>query len=118
MQILRLILLKLKPLVSTLCMILLFGPSAARATITATLENPPDGEHMSGIHTISGWAYSDTGAPVSVRLRIDGEHPGSDSVLRRTQRCPRRVSGRPFGHIFQFVVQLRPAQCRGAYHWS
>ena len=48
MQILRLILLKLKPLVSTLCMILLFGPSAARATITATLENPPDGEHMSG----------------------------------------------------------------------
>lgn len=73
MQILRLILLKLKPLVSTLCMILLFGPSAARATITATLENPPDGEHMSGIHTISGWAYSDTGAPVSVRLRIDGE---------------------------------------------
>ena len=73
MQILGLILLKLKPLVSTLCMILLFGPSAARAAITATLENPPDGEHMSGIHTISGWAYSDTGAPVSVRLRIDGE---------------------------------------------
>ena len=73
MQILHLILLKLKPLVSTLCMILLFGPSAARATITATLENPPDGEHMSGIHTISGWAYSDTGVPVSVRLRIDGE---------------------------------------------
>ncbi len=73
MQILRLILLKLKPLVSTLCMILLFGPSAAEGTITATLENPPDGEHMSGIRTISGWAYSDTGAPVSIRLRIDGE---------------------------------------------
>lgn len=73
MQILRLILLKLKLLVSTLCMTLLFGPSAAKATITATLENPPDGEHMSGIHTISGWAYSDTGAPVSIRLRIDGE---------------------------------------------
>ena len=50
-----------------------FGHSPAWATITATLENPPDGEHMSGIRTISGWAYSDTGAPVRVRLRIDGE---------------------------------------------
>ncbi len=57
----------------TLCVSAFFRPPSAWATITATLENPPNGEHMSGIRPISGWAYSDTGAPVSVRLRIDGE---------------------------------------------
>ncbi len=57
----------------TLCVSTFFWHSSARAAITATLENPPDGEHISGIRAISGWAYSDTGTPVSVRLRINGE---------------------------------------------
>ncbi len=64
----------------TLCVSAFFRHSSAWVTITATLENPPDGEHMSGIRTISGWAYSDTGVPVSIRLRIDGE-------LRETIPC-------------------------------
>ena len=49
------------------------GASPALAVIIVTLENPGDGQDVSGITAIYGLAFSDTGAEVTVNLRIDGE---------------------------------------------
>ena len=57
------------------CMVgvLLLWPAVSPATITAVLENPGQSGSASGLTVISGWAFSDTGAPITVRLRINGE---------------------------------------------
>ena len=52
--------------------ILLADASQGSATIQAFLENPGEGQDVSGIGLFFGWAFSDTGAPVTVRPRIDG----------------------------------------------
>ncbi|MCS6925477.1 MAG: hypothetical protein NZ578_06205 [Candidatus Binatia bacterium] len=44
--------------------------TAARAHIEANLENPvPD---ASGVDQVSGWAFTEEGKPVTVKLRLDG----------------------------------------------
>ncbi len=43
------------------------------ATISVSLENPSQGDTASGITAVSGWAYSTTGADVTVKLRLNGE---------------------------------------------
>lgn len=51
----------------------LFSPRLALATIQVALENPGNGTSANGATAISGWAFSDTGATVTVRLRVNGE---------------------------------------------
>ena len=51
----------------------LFGPLPALATIQVTLENPANGTSASGLTIISGWAFSDSGAAVTVLLRVNGK---------------------------------------------
>ncbi len=57
----------------TLCIVcqLLVWPSVSQATITVTLENPTGGGSASGSTVISGWVFSDTGAPITVSLHIE-----------------------------------------------
>lgn len=51
----------------------LFSPRLALATIQVALENPGNGTSANGATAISGWAFSDTGATVTIRLRVNGE---------------------------------------------
>lgn len=51
--------------------LLVISPSAAE--IIRTLENPPDNQEVSGISLVSGWAFSTTGSPVTIRLFVDGK---------------------------------------------
>lgn len=52
---------------------LLLAVSSAQAnTITASLDNPPNGEGITGNGTINGWALATNGADVEVHPRIDG----------------------------------------------
>ena len=51
----------------------LLAGSPALAVVIVNLENPGDGQDVSGITAISGQEFSDTGAEVTVKLRIDGE---------------------------------------------
>ncbi|MGE0821786.1 MAG: hypothetical protein AB7G75_26450 [Candidatus Binatia bacterium] len=52
---------------------LFFFTAPVSATITLNLENPADGQDISGIVTISGWTFSDVpNTDVSVTLTIDG----------------------------------------------
>ena len=51
----------------------LLAASPALAVIIVTLENPCEGQDVSGNTGISGQVFSDTGAEVTVKLRIDGE---------------------------------------------
>jgi hypothetical protein len=51
----------------------LLAASPALAVIVVTLENPGDGQDVSGNTGISGQVFSDIDAEVTVKLRIDGE---------------------------------------------
>jgi hypothetical protein len=51
----------------------LFIASPGTADIIRNLENPPDNQEVSGISLVSGWAFSTTGSPVTIRLFIDGK---------------------------------------------
>ena len=67
---------------------LLFSAIPAFATIQVSLENPKNGTSASGITVISGWAFSDSGAAVTVKLRVDGKTSGDHgAVLRTAPRC-------------------------------
>ena len=60
---------------SAFCAVLagfLFAASPAPAMIIAELETPGSNQDISGKFLVSGWAYSTTGAPVTVTLRING----------------------------------------------
>ena len=52
---------------------LLLSTVPAFATIQATLENPGNGTSANGVTAVSGWAFSDTDAAVTIRLRVNGE---------------------------------------------
>ncbi len=52
--------------------LLLAMSSALANTITASLDNPPNGEGITGNGTINGWAFATNGAEVEVHPRIDG----------------------------------------------
>ena len=52
---------------------LLFSSIPVFATIRVTLENPANGTSASGVTVVSGWAFSDTGATVTVSLRLNGK---------------------------------------------
>lgn len=49
-----------------------FSPLPAFAAIQVTVENPGDGQSVSGIALISGFAFSSQMTEVTVKLRIDG----------------------------------------------
>ncbi len=50
--------------------------SSALAEIDAALETPYDGQAVSGKAVVSGWAFSTTGAPVTINLLINGTPAG------------------------------------------
>ena len=52
---------------------LLFSALPAFATIQVNLENPVNGTSASGVTVVSGWAFSDSGAAVTVSLRVNGK---------------------------------------------
>ncbi|MCE2484669.1 MAG: hypothetical protein J4F42_04105 [Desulfurellaceae bacterium] len=52
---------------------LLFSALPAFATIQVSLENPASGTSASGVTVVSGWAFSDSGAAVTVSLRVNGK---------------------------------------------
>ena len=51
----------------------LFSALPALAAIQVNLENPANGTSASGLTLISGWAFSDSGAAVTVSLRVNGK---------------------------------------------
>jgi hypothetical protein len=53
--------------------ICLYVSSTGSAEIIRALENPPDNQEVSGISLVSGWAFSTTGSPVTIRLFVDGK---------------------------------------------
>jgi hypothetical protein len=64
---------KKKACLGVLCGVLLFAASPALAAIVYSLENPSNGQFISGISTISGWAFAQSGAPVNVELLVNGQ---------------------------------------------
>ena len=52
---------------------LLFTSIPVFATIQVSLENPANGTSASGVTIISGWVFSDTDAPVTIWLRVNGK---------------------------------------------
>ena len=57
---------------ATLCTFLL-AATPTLAVIQANLDNPDNVQPVSGITTISGWAFSTVpSTPVTVKLRVDG----------------------------------------------
>jgi hypothetical protein len=50
----------------------LFVAWPVAAEIVRTFENPGDGEEVSDVSVVSGWAFSTLGSPVTVQVSIDG----------------------------------------------
>lgn len=86
--------------------VLLLWPAVSPATITAVLENPGQGGSVSGLSVISGWAFSDTGAPITVRLRINGEPVSPVACCSPRQDVMDAIPGAPlktaFGLLFNY----------------
>lgn len=55
---------------STTVSVVVLIATAARAHIVANLENP--GPDASGVDQVSGWAFTEEGKPITVKLRLDG----------------------------------------------
>ena len=89
----------------TLCIVcqLLVWPSVSQATITVTLENPTGGGSASGSTVISGWAFSDTGAPITVSLHINDELFGVVPCCGPRQDVANTISGAPLNTSFSLL---------------
>ena len=88
---------------------LFFFPRGGQADIQLDFESPADDQTISGLSPVSGWAFStDSGASVTVRLRIDD---GDASVIpccaRRTDIAYKnsdfpQAATSGFGQVFNF----------------
>ncbi|HKA53822.1 MAG TPA: YncE family protein [Candidatus Binatia bacterium] len=82
---------------------------AGWADVTVTLENPAPNQKVSGIGTISGWAFSSIpGAHVSVSVSIDGQAPISipccaDRADVARDHGPQALNS-GFGQVFNFNI--------------
>ena len=79
---------------------LLFSAIPAFATIQVYLENPKNGTSASGITVISGWAFSDSGAAVTVKLRVNGETTETVPCCGPRQDVKDAHSGAPLNTSF------------------
>jgi hypothetical protein len=86
----------------------------ARAHIVANLENP--GPDASGIDQVSGWAFTEEGKPITVKLRIDGAT--TDVVIPccgpRQDVVDRFGPGTPLNS--SFTVLLNFGELRPGFH--
>ncbi len=86
--------------------VLLLWPAVSPATITAVLENPGQSNSVSGLTVISGWAFSDSGAPITVELRINGESVSPVPCCSPRQDVRDTIPGAPlktgFGLLFHY----------------
>lgn len=89
-----------------ICCALLLWPAVSRATISVSLENPSRGGSVSGVTVISGWAFSDTGAPITVTLRLNGESSSPVPCCGPRQDVVDATPGAPlhtaFGLLFNY----------------
>lgn len=80
--------------------------TAARAHIEANLENP--GLDASGVDQVSGWAFTEEGKPVTVKLRLDGVT--TDVIIPccgpRQDVVDRFGSGTPLNSSFSLLVNF------------
>jgi hypothetical protein len=97
--------------------VLLLTASPARAVITVTLENPGNMQEVSGIALISGWAFSSTGAPVTVRSRANGVTGDVISCCVARADVQAVVPGAPlntgFGALTNYGIQAAGANTIG-----
>ena len=81
-------------------------PAVSQATLTVSLENPGDGGSVSGLSVISGWAFSDSDAPITVALRVNGEPYGPVPCCGPRQDVMDAIPGAPlhtaFGMLFNY----------------
>ena len=88
-----------------LCVFLVW-PAVSQATVTVSLENPGNGGSVSGLSVISGWAFSDSGAPLTVTLHINGEPFGPVPCCGPRQDVMDAIPGAPlhtaFGLLFNY----------------
>ena len=95
--------------------VLLSVTSPVMAEIVAILENPGNGQSVSGITAISGWAFARNGQPVKINLRIDGVDRNDLQVLCCSSRqdVASAVEGAPpdtgFALLFSYGL-LTPGQ--------
>jgi len=102
---------------------LLFSAMPAFGGIYVNLENPANGTSVSGLTLVSGWAFSDSGAAVTVSLRVNGKTtettvlccgPRQARVLRRpTGSSQDRVQNRANRSSATGLPRSRWIQSRG-----
>ena len=88
---------------------LFLSPQVGQAAIQLTFESPANDQTISGVSTVSGWAFStDTGASVTVRLRIDDGDPSVIPCCASRADVAAENAGFPqaatsgFGQVFNF----------------
>lgn len=89
-------------------LMLWLATSPSLAAVHMTFEVPSDGQKVSGISPISGWAFSTTGAAVTVTVQIDNNTPTIVPCCGERQDVANAHKGQGlnsgFGQIYNFNI--------------
>ncbi|MBI3249308.1 MAG: YncE family protein [Deltaproteobacteria bacterium] len=99
---------RLRPFALLPLLLILLAASPSLAAIQMNFEVPSDDQKVSGIGPISGWAFSDTGAAVTVTVTVDNGMPATVPCCAERQDVANANGAfglnSGFGQIFNFNI--------------